>query len=117
MTAIFGESWLLAGVDVEVQQPGRDGKIARFMAHQTMLVEHVYWKLVMENARECYRCATGHPELALTFPVNASAYFNVDKEHSVGFNTRMKGLGLPIGPARRIGGRRRGSRLMPGRPR
>ena len=69
------------------------------VAHQSTLVEHANWKLVMENARECYHCATGHPELALTFPVNASTYFDTDKEHSAGFNARMEALGLPIGPA------------------
>ena len=69
------------------------------VAHQSILVEQANWKLVMENARECYHCATGHPELALTFPVNASTYFDTDKEHSAGFNARMEALGLPIGPA------------------
>ena len=69
------------------------------VAYQSTLVEHANWKLVMENGRECYHCATGHPELALTFPVNASTYFDVDKEHSAGFNARMEALGLPIGPA------------------
>ena len=69
------------------------------VAYQSTLVEQANWKLVMENGRECYHCATGHPELALTFPVNASTYFDVDKEHSAGFNARMEALGLPIGPA------------------
>ena len=69
------------------------------VAYQSTLVEHANWKLVMENGRECYHCATGHPELALTFPVNASTYFDIDKDHSAGFNARMEALGLPIGPA------------------
>lgn len=69
------------------------------VAYQSTLIEQANWKLVMENGRECYHCATGHPELALTFPVNASTYFDIDKEHSAGFNARMEALGLPIGPA------------------
>ena len=69
------------------------------VAHQSLLVEQANWKLVMENARECYHCATGHPELALTFPVNASTYFDVDQDHSAAFNARMEALGLPVGPA------------------
>jgi glycine betaine catabolism A len=68
------------------------------VAHQSVLVEYANWKLVMENGRECYHCATGHPELAKTFPVNASAYFDIDKDHSAGFNARMAALNLPIGP-------------------
>lgn len=31
------------------------------------LVEHGNWKMVMENSRECYHCATGHKELMRTF--------------------------------------------------
>ncbi len=69
------------------------------VAFQSMLVEHANWKLVMENARECYHCATGHPELARTFPVNASAHFNADSAHAKAFNARMAALGLPVGPA------------------
>ena len=68
------------------------------VAHQSTLVEQANWKLVMENGRECYHCATGHPELALTFPVNSSTYFDVDKDHASRFATRMAALGLPIGP-------------------
>jgi glycine betaine catabolism A len=29
------------------------------LAHQSVLVEHANWKLVMENARECYHCGKG----------------------------------------------------------
>jgi Rieske 2Fe-2S family protein len=31
------------------------------------LVEQGNWKMVMENSRECYHCATGHKELMRTF--------------------------------------------------
>lgn len=39
------------------------------LAFQSTLVEKGNWKLVMENARECYHCAVGHPELSRTFPI------------------------------------------------
>ncbi|HLZ79301.1 MAG TPA: aromatic ring-hydroxylating dioxygenase subunit alpha [Sphingomonas sp.] len=68
------------------------------LAYQSTLVEHANWKLVMENGRECYHCATGHPELALTFPVNASAYFDLDGAEARAFEARMLALGLPPGP-------------------
>lgn len=69
------------------------------VAFQSTLVEHANWKLVMENARECYHCATGHPELSRTFPVGVSANFGIDGEHARGWSTRMAALGLPVGPA------------------
>jgi phenylpropionate dioxygenase-like ring-hydroxylating dioxygenase large terminal subunit len=37
------------------------------VAHEDHLVEHGNWKMVMENSRECYHCATGHSELMITF--------------------------------------------------
>lgn len=47
------------------------------VAFQSVLVENANWKLVMENGRECYHCATGHPELARTFPVAMSKHFDI----------------------------------------
>ena len=38
------------------------------IAFETTIVEKGNWKLVMENARECYHCAAKHPELMKTFP-------------------------------------------------
>ena len=67
------------------------------LAYQSTLVEYANWKLVMENARECYHCASGHPELALTFPVNTSAYFDRDKGHTAAFDARMQALDIPSG--------------------
>jgi Rieske 2Fe-2S family protein len=37
------------------------------LAYEDHLIEHGNWKMVMENSRECYHCATGHSELMLTF--------------------------------------------------
>ena len=69
------------------------------VAYQSTLVEYANWKLVMENARECYHCATGHPELSRTFPVGASAHFDLEGDTSAMFEARMAQLGLPVGPA------------------
>ncbi|MGH7212869.1 MAG: RHO alpha subunit C-terminal catalytic domain-containing protein, partial [Acetobacteraceae bacterium] len=37
------------------------------VAHKDHLVVEGNWKLMMENSRECYHCATGHRELMRTF--------------------------------------------------
>lgn len=37
------------------------------VAHTVTLVERANWKLVMENARECYHCHVGHPQLMRSF--------------------------------------------------
>lgn len=37
------------------------------IAQETMIVEEGNWKLSIDNNRECYHCAGGHPELSLTF--------------------------------------------------
>ena len=69
------------------------------LAHESTLHERGNWKLVMENARECYHCATGHPELSLSFPVGASGHFDYGEDTSLArFNERMAGLGLDVGP-------------------
>jgi Rieske 2Fe-2S family protein len=70
------------------------------LAHEATLVERGNWKLAMENARECYHCASGHPELALTFPTGVSANFDYgeDARRQAEFNARMAGLGLAVGP-------------------
>jgi glycine betaine catabolism A len=36
------------------------------VAHATDLIEEGNWKLTMENNRECYHCATNHPELTIS---------------------------------------------------
>ena len=70
------------------------------VAHQAALVERANWKLVMENARECYHCAVRHPELAMTFPVRAKKHFEAEGDpRAEAFNARMGSLGLPVGPA------------------
>ena len=69
------------------------------VAYECTLIEKGNWKLVMENARECYHCPTGHPELAVAFPTGASAHFDADEEgRTDAFNARMADLGLEVGP-------------------
>ncbi|HQV01982.1 MULTISPECIES: aromatic ring-hydroxylating dioxygenase subunit alpha [unclassified Novosphingobium] len=60
------------------------------LAATDLMVEEANWKLVMENARECYHCPTGHPELGQSFPVQ-SAQDTVDRD----FVEAMDRLGLP----------------------
>ncbi len=69
------------------------------LAFESTLVEQANWKLVMENARECYHCARRHPELARSFPVGASGHFDYGEDDSLDrFNARMAELALPVGP-------------------
>ena len=69
------------------------------LAFESTLVEKANWKLVMENARECYHCAVAHPELANSFPVTATAHFNYgDDSRQEVFLARLAALGLPGGP-------------------
>ena len=69
------------------------------VAASAVLVEKANWKLVMENARECYHCATGHPELAKTFPVGLSRHFDLgEDDRIIAFEQRMDALGLAREP-------------------
>lgn len=69
------------------------------LAFESVIVDRANWKLAMENARECYHCALGHPELARSFPVGASAHFDFgeDRRQEI-FAERMAAAGLPSGP-------------------
>ena len=65
------------------------------IAFQSVLVESANWKLVMENGRECYHCATGHPELARTFPVSMSKHFDLEGDAAAQkFLDEMAAIGL-----------------------
>ena len=73
-------------------------KDAKLAASGT-LVEYANWKLVMENARECYHCSTGHPELSRTFPVGMSRHFDSGEDARItAFTARMDALGLLHAP-------------------
>jgi len=70
------------------------------VVHEQTLVEKANWKLVMENARECYHCASNHPELAKTFPIlRRSLSADEQREITDAFAARMVEYGLPSGPA------------------
>jgi Rieske 2Fe-2S family protein len=69
------------------------------LAHEAVFLEKGNWKLVMENARECYHCTARHPDLALTFPAEVKAHFAADESGRVArFEARMERVGLPVGP-------------------
>ena len=70
------------------------------VACETTLTERGNWKLVMENARECYHCPTSHRELSRTFPVhNTGGQYRVegDPRHE-SFVARLEALGIGLGP-------------------
>lgn len=70
------------------------------LAYQSVLVEKANWKLVMENARECYHCAAWHPELKISFPVVFNAGFRItDGSRNAAYVAQMQELGFPVGPA------------------
>lgn len=65
------------------------------LAHQSVLVENANWKLVMENARECYHCGTGHPALSKTFPVEMSRHFDAGEDARIkAYEAAMDAAGL-----------------------
>ena len=69
------------------------------LAASAVLVDYANWKLVMENARECYHCATGHPELSTTFPVGMSKHFDSGEDaRNAAFVARMDRIGLAQTP-------------------
>ncbi|HUN77150.1 MAG TPA: aromatic ring-hydroxylating dioxygenase subunit alpha [Steroidobacteraceae bacterium] len=70
------------------------------LAYQSVLLEKANWKLVMENARECYHCAAWHPELKVSFPIAFNAGFRVtDGSRNAAYVAKMQELGFPVGPA------------------
>ena len=67
------------------------------LAHESTLVERANWKLVMENARECYHCAARHPGLSVPFPVRRGSRL-AESPIVQRFEARMAAVGLPVGP-------------------
>jgi glycine betaine catabolism A len=66
------------------------------LAATDLMVEQANWKLVMDNARECCHCPTGHPELAVSFPVVFKGLLGSDGDlRSVEYEALMDALGLP----------------------
>jgi Rieske 2Fe-2S family protein len=70
------------------------------VAFQSTLTEKANWKLVMENARECYHCAASHPELKLSYPVSYGVAVGKDRfEYNRRLAERVEGLGLSTAPS------------------
>ena len=68
------------------------------LAFESTLIERGNWKLVMENARECYHCATSHPELSRAFPTFVKAHFDFGEDPAqIHFAERLAAAGLPTG--------------------
>jgi glycine betaine catabolism A len=66
------------------------------LAGTDLMVEQANWKLVMDNARECYHCPTGHPELATSFPVAFTGLFDTEAEgEATAYEAQMDALGFP----------------------
>jgi Rieske 2Fe-2S family protein len=69
------------------------------VAYESVLVERANWKLVMENARECYHCATAHPELKRCFPVAIKPGFDFgDGEYNLRWAEKLQRLGFSVEP-------------------
>jgi glycine betaine catabolism A len=66
------------------------------VAHTVSLTVQANWKLVMENARECYHCRVSHPELMKSFrdfTVRTTQTVQSESE----FRQRCEAMGLPCG--------------------
>ena len=65
------------------------------LAATDVMVEQANWKLVMDNARECYHCPTGHPDLAKSFPVVFSGFFDAEgNKRAKEYAAQMDAIGL-----------------------
>jgi len=65
------------------------------VAFRSSLIEKANWKLAMENARECYHCATSHPELRIAYPIaHGAAVTDEQRAYEQRFAKRMAGLGV-----------------------
>ncbi|WP_233849999.1 aromatic ring-hydroxylating oxygenase subunit alpha [Paraburkholderia sp. HD33-4] len=62
------------------------------IAFESEIIEDGNWKLVMENNRECYHCAAGHPELTMSFvpESTSSSSDGMDAESAEAFNAYVK---------------------------
>jgi Rieske 2Fe-2S family protein len=75
------------------------GMLNAKVAAQATLVERGNWKLVMENARECYHCSARHPQLAVSFPTDARGNFLKSERPDIpDFKQQMESMGLPSEP-------------------
>ena len=69
------------------------------LAVEIDLVEHGNWKLVMENSRECYHCATGHRDLMRSL-LDIYDFANPEAVETIGaYWAAWERAGLPAGVA------------------
>jgi Rieske 2Fe-2S family protein len=70
------------------------------VAFQSTMMEKANWKLVMENARECYHCAASHPELKLAYPTSYGAAVGKDRlDYNRRLAEKVERLGLSTAEA------------------
>jgi glycine betaine catabolism A len=68
------------------------------LVHTMTLTEHADWKLVMENARECYHCRAGHPQLMRSFrDFTVKETSGVTPDWEIAFNRNCESKGLKTG--------------------
>lgn len=84
------------------------------VAHSQDLIEEGNWKLTMENNRECYHCASNHPELIIPLPEYGFGYApeEIDEEREAdiaAYNRDLKqaeaewaALSLPAAECQRL---------------
>jgi len=66
------------------------------VAFTSTLIEEANWKLVMENARECYHCAAKHPELMSVFrDPTREDWFSQTPAWMTAFHDTCRRAGLP----------------------
>ena len=68
------------------------------VAHESTIVENGNWKLVWENNRECYHCASNHPELCRTYPespTSTGVQGAMDDPEIAAHWQRCEAVGLP----------------------
>lgn len=72
------------------------------IVHESVIVEDANWKLVIENNRECYHCASNHPELLVSLVEMAlpdDARFGDEFDIMQAKAEQWDALGLPHKPA------------------
>jgi Rieske 2Fe-2S family protein len=67
------------------------------VAHSVTLIERADWKLVMENARECYHCPTSHPQLMRTLGEVAASEVRPSQPVLEAYEAHCRSRGLKIG--------------------
>jgi len=70
------------------------------IAKSFTLLEEANWKLVMENARECYHCTAQHPELMRVFrdPTKDQDFFAATPDWAQAFMQSCARAGVPADP-------------------